>query len=83
MTKATSGGKALFSLCFHITVHHQRQSGQELIQSRNLEAGTDAEVMEECCLLVCSLWLAQPAFLQNSGHKLRDSTTHNGLVPSQ
>jgi hypothetical protein len=37
--------------------------GQELKQGRNLEAGADAEAMEECCLLDCSLWFAQPAFL--------------------
>jgi hypothetical protein len=30
-------------LCFHITVHHQQKSGQELKQGRNLEAGADAE----------------------------------------
>jgi hypothetical protein len=29
---------------------------------RDFEAG-DAEAMEEYCLLVCQLWLAQPAFL--------------------
>jgi hypothetical protein len=34
-----------------------------------------------CCLLACSLWLAQPAFLQNSGPQPRDDTTHNGLGP--
>jgi hypothetical protein len=27
------------------------------------EAGADAEAMEECCLLVCFLWLAQLVFL--------------------
>jgi hypothetical protein len=43
MTKAIWGGKGLFSLCFHITVHHQRKSGQELKQGRNLEAGADTE----------------------------------------
>ena len=30
---------------------------------RNREAGADAEAMEECCLLACSLWLAQPTLL--------------------
>jgi len=29
-------------------------SGQELKQDRNLEAGADAEAMEESCLLACS-----------------------------
>ena len=48
---------------FQIVVPHLRKPGQELKQSCNLEAGADAEVMEECCLLACSSWLAQPAFL--------------------
>jgi hypothetical protein len=30
-------------------------------QDRNLEAGADAEAMEGCFLLACSLWLAQLA----------------------
>lgn len=25
----------------------------------NLEAGSEAEAMEECCLLACSLWLVK------------------------
>jgi hypothetical protein len=63
MTKhqASWGGKGLFS--FHIAVHHQRKSGLELTQGRNLEAGVDAEAMDECCLKACFPWLAQPAFL--------------------
>ena len=31
-------------------------------QGRNLEAGTRADTMKECCLLACSLWLAKPVF---------------------
>ena len=52
-TKATWGGKGLFGLHTHIIVHHQRKLGQELKQSRNLEAGADAEAMEGYCLLAC------------------------------
>ena len=37
-------------------------SGQELKQGWNLEAGADAEAMEECFLLTFSSWTAQPAF---------------------
>jgi hypothetical protein len=48
------GGKGLF----HIAVHHQRTSGLELKQVRNLEAGADAEAMEGCYLLACFPWLA-------------------------
>lgn len=36
-----------------------------LTQGRNLEAGAEAEAMEECCLLACSPWSAQPAFIQH------------------
>ena len=45
-----------------LTVHHHKKSGQEPTQGRDLE-GTDAEAMEGNCLLACSPWLAQPAFL--------------------
>jgi hypothetical protein len=61
--KASWGGKGLFSLHFHIAVRHQRKSGQELTQGRNLEAGADADALEECCLLACFPWFIQPAFL--------------------
>ena len=57
------GGESLFSLHFYIAAHHQRKSGQELTQGRNLESEADAEAMEGCCLLACFPWLAQLAFL--------------------
>jgi hypothetical protein len=37
MTKVSWGGKGLFSLHFHIAVHHQRKSGLELKQARKQE----------------------------------------------
>jgi len=46
--KASWGGKGLFGLHFHITVHHQRKSGQELKQGRKLEAGADAKTIKGC-----------------------------------
>ena len=61
--EAIWGGKGLFSLHFHIAVYHQRKSGQEVTLGRNLEAGADAEAVEECCLLACSILFAQLAFL--------------------
>ena len=61
--KAIYGGKDLFVLYFQVTIYHQRKSGQELKQDWNLEAGAYAEAMEGHCLLACSSWLAQPAFL--------------------
>ena len=50
--------ESLFSLHFHhqsdfIAVHHQRKTGQELTQGRNLEAGADAKAMEGGFLLAC------------------------------
>jgi hypothetical protein len=47
-SKAGWGGKGVFSLHFHIDVHHQRKSGQECTQVRDLETGADTEAMERC-----------------------------------
>jgi hypothetical protein len=41
------GRKGLSGLNYYITVHHQRKSGQELKQGRNLAGEADAEAMEE------------------------------------
>jgi hypothetical protein len=79
--KASWGRKGSCGLCFHTTVYHQKKSGQELKQGRNLETGADAEAMEECCFLACSSWLTQSAFLEIIGHQTRDGTTHNSLGP--
>lgn len=51
MTNETWRGKGLFDSHCQITVHHQRNSGWELQLNKNLEIGTDGEMMEECCLL--------------------------------
>lgn len=40
MTRSKLGGKCLLGLDFHIAIHHEKKSGQELRQGRNLEAGT-------------------------------------------
>ena len=53
-------------------------------RGRNVEAETEAEAMEECCLLAC-LWLAS-GFLSyfyytTQDHLPRDATTHSGLGP--
>lgn len=55
--EASWRGKDLFSLHFHIAVHHQRKSGLELTQGRNLDTGPGG------FLLGCFLWFAQLAFL--------------------
>lgn len=47
MAKEIWGGEGLFKLLYHITVSHQRKSGQDLKQGRDLEAEIDTDVMEE------------------------------------
>lgn len=49
------------------TTHHRAKLRQGLNQARNLEAGADANAMEEDYLIACSLWLCQPAFLEHPG----------------
>ena len=72
------GGKGLFGLYFLITVHHQRKSGQELKQGKNLEAGVDVEAMKE--LLTGFLPVAHSAcFLLEP--MIRGVPTLNGLDP--
>ncbi|KRY94820.1 hypothetical protein T4B_1409, partial [Trichinella pseudospiralis] len=76
MTKASWGEKGLFGLGFHLTVHHQRKSEQELEQGRNLEAGADAEFMKERVLVIGLLLLACSAcFL------IEPRTTSPGMAP--
>lgn len=61
MTKSNMGGKGLFQL---ITVWSHTLSLME-VRAR-LEAGAEAETIEECCLLAYCSWLVQPAFLYNN-----------------
>ena len=63
--EASWGGKGLFSLHFHIAVHHQRRDfcSIRIGTHTGQEAGADAEAMKECYLLACFPWLAQLALL--------------------
>jgi hypothetical protein len=54
--EASWGGKSLFSLHFHVAVHHQRKSGLELKQVRK------QELMQRPWRDV-SYWLASPGLL--------------------
>lgn len=63
MTQASQGQQELVS-SYNPLLCHRRKSGKELKQGRKLEAGTDAETKEECCLLNCSSWLTQSVFFQ-------------------
>lgn len=55
MSKSTAEREGFISI-FQLTVYHEGNSGQERTQARNLEAGIATEVMEEHCLLACSLF---------------------------
>jgi hypothetical protein len=69
--KASWEGKGLFGLCFHIADHHQRKSGQELTQGRNLEAG--AETWRGA-----AYWLASRGLLSLFSYKIQDHQTAGG-----
>jgi hypothetical protein len=79
-TKTTRGRKGLFGLYVHITVHPRGKSGQELKQYGNLEAGADAEAMEECCLLVFSSWLGLPSSITNLKKKCPTGLSAYSLI---
>jgi hypothetical protein len=55
MTKKQVGEERVHLLFITKEVRTGTQAGQE--------AGADAEAMEECSLLACLTWLAQPALL--------------------
>ena len=68
MTKSNleGTGSVWFTLLRHGPLLEEFRAGTQTA-CRNLEAEADAEAMEGCCLQSCSLWLAQPAFLENPG----------------
>jgi hypothetical protein len=65
MHDASCGGKGLFSLHFHIAVHHQRMSGLELKQVRK------QELMQRPWRDV-SYWLASPSLLHLLSYRTQD-----------
>ena len=74
-------GKDFFSLRFHIAVHYERKSGQELKHGRSLMAGADAEAMEGCWLQTCFPMDGLLGLLsyRTQNHQPRNGTTHSGL----
>jgi len=63
VTKSNIGKKGFISLTILYNSSSLKEVRQELKLGRNLLPSSDAETMEEYCLIPCSFWLAQPAFL--------------------
>ena len=64
-------------ISFSISRPSPREVGQKLKQ-----AGTEAESMDECCLLFCSFYLTQLAFLYTADHVPGGGTICVGLGSS-
>ena len=76
--EASWGGKDVFSLHFHIVVHHQRKSG--LKQDRKQELMQKPWRDVTYCL--ASPGLLSLLFYRTKDYHPRHGTTHNGLGPS-
>jgi len=80
MTMKQVGEERVYSAyTFHIAVHHQRKSGQELKQVRKQE-------LMQRPWRDATYWLASPGLLsllsyRTQDHQPRDGTAHNGLGP--
>jgi hypothetical protein len=55
MTKSNLGNKGFIQFSNYCTSLKEVMAGT---QGWNLEAGTEAEIIDKCCLLACSSWLA-------------------------
>lgn len=74
--KTNWGGKHLFPF----TVPHSSPLLREVKAGTQERAETEVEIVEECCLLACSLWLAQVAFCCIQGHQLKGETSCCQLI---
>jgi len=81
LDQSNPGGKGQLGLDFHITVRHQRKSGQELKQGRNTKAGADAEAIEDAAYWPAPHGLLSLLSYRIQDHQPRDGTTYNGLGP--
>ena len=81
MTKAAWEQEGLFDLQFYITVQNWRESEEELNQDRNLEAGANAKVLEDCYLLTCPTWIINMFSYSIQEHMPRSGNIHNGQGP--
>ena len=68
-------------LCFHTTVHHWRNSGQELEQGRNLEAGTEAEAMGAASWLTLYGLISLLLYRSQEHQPTLGGTNYNKLGP--
>ena len=59
-----------------------KESGQELKQGRNLEAGADAEAMEGAAYWLAFLGFLNLIIYRTQDYQPRDGTIHNELGPS-
>lgn len=66
--------RVYFLLNFQVTAYHR---GQDRNSSRDLEAGNDAETIEEGCLLSCSAWFLIPSRTMD---RVMASTTYFELL---
>ena len=60
---------------------HLRKPGQELKQSRNLEAGADAEAWRDAAHWLAPRGLLSLLSYRTQDHQPRSGTTHNRLAP--
>jgi hypothetical protein len=74
MTKINLERKGFISSYSLLTIKSQGGA-----RRRNLEAGTEAEVINECCLLACSYGLFSLPSCSTQDHCPRGSMNHNGL----
>jgi hypothetical protein len=73
------GGKGLFSLHFHIAVHHQRKSGLQLKQVRKQELMQ--RPWRDVTYWLASLGLLTLLSYRTQDHQSRDGTSHKGPSP--
>jgi hypothetical protein len=81
MTKTAQGGKGLFSLHFHIAVHHCRKSGRN-----SNRAGTLRKELMQKSWRGAAYWLAPYGLFSLLSYRTqdrlpRDGSTHNGRGP--
>jgi hypothetical protein len=79
MTKKQVGEEGLFSLYFHIAVHHQRKSGLELKQVWKQELMQ--RPWRDVPYWLASLGLLSLLSYRTQDYQPRDGTTHNGMGP--